>query len=194
MTHNDNGWASTGCLIVDAIRQPADSIDYHVVDDQDATGVEEGSLLFTTKPVQAQVSGLSREGYANEIVVTGTDETGKLPLQVRWRNPDAFDTTNVECTEVRVTKVVDNGRGQTQESLNDTLASLVAVATSWPLEVEVTLALHPEVRVGYVMQIQGGSYAAVDQKKFRIIGTRHDVGSRTTTVRGHEIKAVFEEA
>jgi hypothetical protein len=191
MTHKDNGWASSGCLIVDAIRSPADSIDYHLVDDPDATGVEEGNLYFSIKPVKATVSNLAREGYANEIVVVGRDATGKLPLEARWRNPDAFDLPDTDYVGVRVTKVIDNGTGQTQESLNDTLSDAVATALAWPLEVEAVLVLHPEVRVGYVMQVQGGKYAAVNQKKFRITGTRHDVKAQTTLVRGHEIKAAL---
>jgi hypothetical protein len=194
MTHNDNGWASSGCLAVDAARVPTDSIDYHIVDDPDATGVEAGSLLFTTAPVIARTSGLAREGYANEIVVTGMDATGKIPLQARWRNPNAFDPTHDDWVAVRVTKYEDLGDGQTQYSVNDRCAELTAIALSWPLDVKVELVLHPEIVVGYVMQVQGGSYAGVDQKKFRVTAVRSDAGGQSTTVEGHEIKAVFEEA
>jgi hypothetical protein len=143
--------------------------------------------------VRAKTSSLQREGYANEIVVTGEDAKTGLPLFARWRNAEAFDRTNPECVEVRVTAMVDLGKGQTLEALNDKAAELAMLAAAWPLEVEVELVLHAEIRVGWVMQVQGGAYAGVDQKRFRITAARHRAGEMATVLEGHEMATVLDE-
>jgi hypothetical protein len=217
-THQDNGWNSSGCLAADLTRNTSglsDGVDVHVIDDPDSTGVTAimaaavalgpvaSDVIFTTKPVRVKTSSLQREGYANELIAKATGPTG-LPLQARWRNSEAFDLTNPhsEYIGVRVTGTVldlgasdKDGNGWTQEAVNDKLAEVaMCVKDGLAGEVEVELALHAEIRVGWVLMLHGGAYGAVDQKHFRITAGRHRVGEMVTVLEGHEMETVLYES
>ena len=195
--HQDNGWASSGCLANDLLRED-DGVDFHIMDDPDATGAEMDSMYYTLKPVEAKVSCLTREGYANEVVGTAKTAQG-LKITARARSNYAFDTGNDQYVGVRVTKVVDftdewgediGDLGWTQEKLNDRVVEELRASMAWPLDAQATLPFHAEIRPGMTAQIHGGSYCAVDQKMFRITGCSHNVDSRESTIDLHEINAV----
>lgn len=186
-SHEDNGWASTGCLAVDAARV-AGGVDLVMVD----TPVEAAdySSLFIAKQVQVKVTPLHADKYANRIVVVGKAPAG-YPIYSRWTNEAALyhgeGTPGEEYIGFPVTHIEEDDSLTTQELTDARLNQLKAWLSSWPRLVSITAPLIPNAKPGHVLKVTAGQYAGIHGKTFRVTGVNHRARAHETQLEAREI-------
>lgn len=186
-SHEDNGWASSGCLAVDAARV-AGGVDFVMVD----TPVEAADYasLFIAKKVQVKVAPLHPDKYANRIVVVGKAPAG-YPIYSRWTNEAALyhgeGTPGEEYVGLPVTHIEEDDSLTTQELADARLNQLKQWLSSWPRTVSITAPLIANARPGHVLKVTAGQYAGIHGKTFRVTGVNHRARSHETQLEGREI-------
>lgn len=185
--HEDNGWASSGCLAADAVRV-AGGVDFKMVD----TPVEPADYasLFIAKKVQVKVAPLHPDKYANRIVVIGKAPAG-YPIYSRWTNETALyhgeGTPGEEYIGFPVTHIEEDDALVSQELCDARLNQLKQWLSSWPRTVSITAPLIPDARPGQVLKVTAGQYAGIHGKAFRITGVSHRARSHETGLEAREI-------
>lgn len=186
-SHEDNGWASSGCLAADAARV-AGGVDFAMVD----TPVEAADYasLFIAKRVQVRVAPLHHDKYANRIVVVGKAPAG-YPIYSRWTNEAALyhgeGTPGEEYVGFPVTHIEEDDTLTTQELADARLNQLRQWLSSWPRLVSITAPLIPNAKPGHVLKVTAGQYAGIHGKTFRVIGVNHRAKSHETQLEAREI-------
>lgn len=186
-THEDNGWASSGCLAADTARVTG-GVDFVMVD----TPVETAdySSLFIAKRVEVKVTPLHADKYANRIVVVGK-APGGYPIYSRWTNEAALyhgeGTPPEEYVGFPVTHIEEDDTLTTQELADARLNQLKQWLTSWPRLVSITAPLIPNAKPGHVLKVTAGQYAGIHGKTFRVTGVNHRARSHETCLEGREI-------
>lgn len=186
-SHEDNGWASSGCLAADVARI-ATGVDFVMVD----TPVEPAdySSLFIAKKVQVKVAPLHPDKYANRIVVIGKAPAG-YPIYSRWTNEAALyhgeGTPGEEYVGFPVTHIEEDDTLTTQELADARLNQLKQWLSSWPRVVSITAPLIANAKPGHVLKVTAGQYAGIHGKTFRVTGVNHRARSHETGLEAREI-------
>lgn len=185
--HQDNGWASSGCLAADELRI-AGGVDFTMVDRP-----EQGSdfaSLFIAKSVEVRVVPIRDGRYANRIVVIGKTRGG-APIYSRWTNEAALyhgeGIPGEEFIGFPVTHTEEDSSLQTQEQCDNRLDQLVQWLSGWPRMVSILAPLMPEARPGMVLKVSSGRYAGIHGKTFRITNVSHQLQSHETGIEAREI-------
>ena len=181
-SHQDNGWASTGCIAADVIRAGnEEGVDWTLYAD---TLGHEASMIFAEN-FPGHGSRLTGP-YVNRIIAQGKTAEG-VTIRLRLQDNKAFGTDGTyDATHYvgwRKTEVIDVDGDATWSSLQQALLQKGKAFGERGIEVpDVPIPMNINVRVGQVMKVVGGEWCGADGIKFRVTKCVHDPTSGRTRV------------
>mgnify|MGYP001174239673 CR=1 FL=1 len=207
MTHEDNGWLSSGCLAADLVRVPDTGIDLRFVDDP--VYATDPQSMYICKEFTAEIASLDPDKFANEFVVVGKDqysEDGPTnrsfadEIVGKWRNLASLtygESTKAQYLGFPVTHFEEDSALTSRVAVNQRLIEAARWKGNWPRVAEVRMPLHIDFetvespRPGMVFVVEGAKYAACHGVKFRVTNVTLDLGSREQIIKGREMVGLY---
>jgi hypothetical protein len=210
LSHQSNGWNSSGCVVADVARAGAGGVD--VVLAASSVFINGKSINQIFMDGESERSALSRQDYANKITVYGQTPDGQEIAQ-SWTNQAAIAPTGAITDEYLgwvVSKVVRDTSLQSMTALAARMEELKQAAVEdafelrnakTPLQLWMAPPPYPDdeehpgapatptaLRGGHVVMIQGGNSQGINELKLRVKSVSHDAGSGYTTFTAREMR------
>lgn len=193
LTHQDNGYLSSGCLAADAARIVG-GVDLILVDNPTLASDDDSMYICTS--LSCRVSALEADNYANKIIVIGQSEgPGQQQIIRTWTNvsalhPDGGGILAADYVGFPITHIEEDSSLTTVDAVNARLVELIHKLAAWPRTINATMPFHSTLRPGEVCQVEGGGYADIHNVKFRITNVSHNLKSMETTIEAREMRGV----
>lgn len=167
--HQDNGWNSSGCLTADVARAGASGVD-HVLfaNPEDATDPEEPNELVDIEVVRRNIG---RWDYANSVTVISKTAAG-LTSSYTLSDATRLYGSGEDYFGWPVGHLEELDHLGDDSSWTETVAraeELYARLSPNPWYVRGTCLARPSMRVGHVVETEGGNRWNIDGLKWRIV-------------------------
>jgi len=186
LTHQDNGWLSTGCLAADIVRAGGTGID-KILYANDPAATE---TLNIAQAIEVEETALREGEYANRVTVVGADNRG-YPRWWRWEHPSAIAPDATLDTQYVGWPISKVERDEGLESISSVYRRSVdldgklygrhtvlrSVKGSWITD------LFP----GMVIQVYGAARQGADGKNYRVLGVKPNPRDMATTIMAREM-------